>query len=577
MADLNDLIAGGIRAPQVQDLGEAMNDAQTKRLTLGGLMQRQQLGDQQLATGKLVLEQQQRDAADEQAVNDALAQHTSTVNGVTKVDRPAVIGALTTAGKGNAAAKVQANFTAQDNSAAKLAEAQSAAQTAALTLTSHRATELARLAQAVEDAPAEGKQAAYTNLHTEGLRLGLISPQDQAQFQPIYDPSMDPHLKALTLGATDAKTRSEMALQQAQIDKDKGEVDDANKKRAENWRVQAATIASTSTSQQQLDANRAQLAANGAPPAALAAIPATWTPEAMSTLRRSALTAEQQTQADATAATLAETKSRDAATEANNKRAREQADQRNQIAAAAADPFGALGLNKMAPPAANSHGAEFLGTLPAPMSARVKAIADGREAPITGIGAAKGEGAALMSAVEQYDPTWTAQRAQVRKSFTTGPDGRNIGNLNTAPVHLEQLAAAAQAMQNNAFVPGNQLWNSVSTMLGGTAPTNFEAMKTVVAGEMASAMKGNATDPEIASFNASVKSANSPAQLAGVIGKVFIPALGAKLQTYNERYHAQMPDDPWSPVLPSARAVFTRYGADPATAPPAVNQNPYRR
>jgi hypothetical protein len=220
-------------------------------------------------------------------------------------------------------------------------------------------------------------------------------------------------------------------------------------------------------------------------------------------------------------------------------------------------------------------GTPFLGTLKPADAARVKAIAEGREAPLTGVGASRGQGAAIMAAVEQYDPGWSAQRAQLRKTFTSGPDGRNIGNLNTAPVHLEQLAQAAQAMQNGTFVPGNQIYNAVARTFGGSAPTNFDAMKTVVAGEMASAMKGNATDPEIAAFNKSVKDASSPAQLAGAIQKTFLPALAAKLQTYNERYHAQStPDDPWTPVLPSARAVFSRYGIDPAAPAKAAQNQP---
>jgi hypothetical protein len=37
--------------------------------------------------------------------------------------------------------------------------------------------------------------------------------------------------------------------------------------------------------------------------------------------------------------------------------------------------------------------------------------------------------------------------------------------------------------------------------------------------------------------------------------------LGAKLNTYDERYHAQStPGDAWTPVLPSAGGVFQRYG-----------------
>ena len=118
-------------------------------------------------------------------------------------------------------------------------------------------------------------------------------------------------------------------------------------------------------------------------------------------------------------------------------------------------------------------------------------------------------------------------------------------------------------------MPGNQLYNAVSEMFGGTDPTDFNAMKIVVAGEMAAAMKGTATDPEIASFNKSVSNAGSPQQLGNVIKKSFLPAIAAKLQTYNDRYHAVNPDDPWTPVLPSAKAAFSRFGIDPTQPAPA--------
>jgi hypothetical protein len=52
------------------------------------------------------------------------------------------------------------------------------------------------------------------------------------------------------------------------------------------------------------------------------------------------------------------------------------------------------------------------------------------------------------------------------------------------------------------------------------------------------------------------------------------------MQTYNERFHAVAPDDPWTPILPSARAVFARYGFDPtkpaAQPAPGAGKNPFR-
>jgi hypothetical protein len=71
-------------------------------------------------------------------------------------------------------------------------------------------------------------------------------------------------------------------------------------------------------------------------------------------------------------------------------------------------------------------------------------------------------------------------------------------------------------------------------MFGGSAPTNFEGLHSAVSGEMAAALKGNATDSEIHNMASSIESKNSPKQLADYI-ETQLHVLGAKLNTYNER------------------------------------------
>ena len=116
-------------------------------------------------------------------------------------------------------------------------------------------------------------------------------------------------------------------------------------------------------------------------------------------------------------------------------------------------------------------------------------------------------------------------------------------------------------MDNGTFQPGNALYNKIKTMFGSSAPTTAEAIKTAASGEMAAALKGNATDPEIAQLKKNYDTAGSaPGQIAGVID-AHLGILGQKLQTYKERYEQQNPGDTvYSPVLPSARKVFERHG-----------------
>ncbi len=212
-------------------------------------------------------------------------------------------------------------------------------------------------------------------------------------------------------------------------------------------------------------------------------------------------------------------------------------------------------------------GDEFLSTLPAGIANQVQAIAEGRATLPSG--SSRSQAAQqLRQAVFQYDPSYSDQRAQVRKAFTTGSDGRNIGALNTASVHLDTLGEVAKGLANGSMQPGNQLKNALTATFGGSAPTNFEGVKDAVAGEMASALKGNATDIEIEKISKSIQSKNSPAQLADYIDNQ-LHILHQKLDTYQQRYQQQIPGDKtWSPILPQANAVFQKHGAAPSSSQP---------
>lgn len=230
----------------------------------------------------------------------------------------------------------------------------------------------------------------------------------------------------------------------------------------------------------------------------------------------------------------------------------------------------------------NLTGDEYLAKLPKPFANQVRQIATGKSPLPSGAFARSPEGKQIRDAVFQFDPEFSEQRAQIRKAFTTGKAGDNIGALNTATVHLDQLADAADALHNGTFTPGNQAYNYFSSLFGQPAPTNFEALKNAVAGELANALKGSATDPEIANVSKAIQASASPAALKGAV-ETNLHTLGAKLHTYQERYQQQIPGDTaWSPVLPSAHAVYQKHGFDPiAAAPqqqgggqPTTNPNP---
>lgn len=300
-----------------------------------------------------------------------------------------------------------------------------------------------------------------------------------------------------------------------------------------------------------------------------------WQPGQQTAVQRVGMTPEERTQADQAAANAGKPKT-DAELAAaavydpakTPQQNAEAAEQRLDASKRAARPVVNVNTAPATPPitAATPHGEDFLSTLDPTLAGVVRQYMDGRKTLPSGKAAADPYFVKLNGLVAQADPGWSEQRGQVRKAFTTGADGRNIGALNTASVHLDQFADAANAMSNGTFTPGNAAWNSIRAAFGSTAPTNFASLKTAVAGEMASALKGNATDPEIANVSKSIDAANSPAQLSGVV-ETNLHVLGAKLSTYQQRYQQQIPGDTaYNPILPAARGVFQKHGFDPTAA-----------
>jgi hypothetical protein len=209
-------------------------------------------------------------------------------------------------------------------------------------------------------------------------------------------------------------------------------------------------------------------------------------------------------------------------------------------------------------------GDAYLNTVSPSLAAMVKAIAEGRSQMPSG--ATRSAAAVqLRDAVFHYDPSYSDQRAQVRKAFTTGPDGRNIGNLNTAAVHLDALGEISKAMDNESFQPGNAMYNALATQLGAAPPNNYEGLRQAVAGEMDAALHGTSTIPGRADIAATIPAKSAPGQISGAVS-TNLRTLAQKLNTYKERYEQQSPNDSiYSPILPSAKAVFDKYNAAPAS------------
>jgi hypothetical protein len=119
---------------------------------------------------------------------------------------------------------------------------------------------------------------------------------------------------------------------------------------------------------------------------------------------------------------------------------------------------------------------------------------------------------------DTYDQTQFNARNKAVSAFSTGKQGDTVRSFNVLVSHLDVLKDAADALNNKDQQAFNRVKNIIASATGNPAPTNFDSVKQIVADELTKAVTGSAgalgDRTEIAN---NVNSANSPAQLMGVI------------------------------------------------------------
>ena len=180
----------------------------------------------------------------------------------------------------------------------------------------------------------------------------------------------------------------------------------------------------------------------------------------------------------------------------------------------------------MAAPTAGKGEVERRGT-PA-LESQAQAIFNGEQAMPTGMGANNARNQWISARVQEiaqqtgkpFDPTVFKNRQEVETAFTKGKQSDVVRSMNVAIDHLDTLQQASKALNNGQIPMFNDIANKFAKNTGQPAPTDFDAVKTLVGSEVAKAVAGGATalgDRE--EIRAEINNARSPAQLAGVIDK----------------------------------------------------------
>jgi len=167
--------------------------------------------------------------------------------------------------------------------------------------------------------------------------------------------------------------------------------------------------------------------------------------------------------------------------------------------------------------------------------------------------------------------------SQLARYMTSGKGGSTLTAYRTAYDHLDLLQQASDALENGDVQGLNLLQNGFNEQFGSNAPTNFDAVKTMLAGEIANVAKASgATDQEIAAARAEMNRAQSPEQIKGII-QTNQGLMDQKAQEMLQQYQSGMQGQPTfghgkqpvqnsaTPARPSGVPATAKYITDPST------------
>ena len=164
------------------------------------------------------------------------------------------------------------------------------------------------------------------------------------------------------------------------------------------------------------------------------------------------------------------------------------------------------------------------------------------------------------------------QTATIR-DFSSGMSARKVTANNTALNHLATMDKLADELNNSDIRVFNLAANAFAKATGSAPPSNFDAAKQFVAGEVMKAIAqngGGVTERQEAERN--ITSQSSPEQLRGVI-KTYKELLGGQLSSLQTQYETGSGRKDFDKKLtPAAREVLNK--SAPAAAPaPATTKS----
>ena len=174
----------------------------------------------------------------------------------------------------------------------------------------------------------------------------------------------------------------------------------------------------------------------------------------------------------------------------------------------------------------------------------------------------------MWNAAQQIDPTVSEQRYGYKQEFLKGnsPDAKNIDTFNTVGGHLQTIEQAARALDNNDTRALNAIQNSWKEQMGSPLPTNLDAAKTMVAGELVKAVTGAGGVSDRDKYEKEFSDRASQGQLLGAVDETK-QLINQRINSAAYRYGNTVGGDYRKNLLPDVRNYLnTPAGATPPSA-----------
>jgi hypothetical protein len=157
--------------------------------------------------------------------------------------------------------------------------------------------------------------------------------------------------------------------------------------------------------------------------------------------------------------------------------------------------------------------------------AQVDMIKAGQAPMPTGRQAQTPAGQKIIQLVHAEAPNISAQTyptlLQTENAFAKGKQGDIVRSINVAFNHIETAEKLGEALKNGDTPAFNAIANQFATMTGKPAPTNFNAVKDIVADEIIKGVVGGtAALQDRVAMAEKIRAASSPEQLQGVMGSI---------------------------------------------------------